>query len=499
MVRKTLITLGLLACVSVVHVESANAMPAMAKAALKYYDQFENGCSVDWDSRLAKAGRYYVYKQNGKEGLLDSQGRKLVDAVYSEIIDIDKDVVIVRKGSKYGLVRTDGLEIVLPTYDDISYDLESKFFKAKKGKNYTYLDHSGMAMAGVRSSQRELKVLGVPQKAPKGLSYSLANGGKVTVNGKKYAVTNYAGAKVKTYKGDFFNANYKGGFLIGDKNEFSFYDANMQPLNTIKAETIQELPNGVFEITRTVHGISVVGVAKTVLSFGLDSYGGIADRWFNPGKKHNRREKVKFGYVDHLGNEFVPTKFDYLGNFYMGKAVVMDNDRFGYAEENGSYSVPVEFEDVSVPGLYDRATVIVEKDGKYGHYAMGNGLLTYGYEEARNFVNGLAPVKQSNGKWGYVDKAGREVITAKYDQATSFYDSYAVVKDTGVYSIIDRTGMLVTKLVEAKEVSSFMGGSALVKQADGYYLVDSQGNKLNALPYENLKLFHPLENIRGKW
>lgn len=499
MFKKTLIVLSVLACLNVMNMENASAMPAMAKAALKYYDQFENGCSVDWDSRLAKAGRYYVYKQSGKEGLLDSQGRKLVDAVYSEIIDIDKDVVIVRKGSKYGLVRTDGLEIVLPTYDDISYDLESRTFKAKKGKNYTYLDHSGRAMAGVRSSQRELKVLGVPQKAPKGLTYSLANGGKVTVNGSKYVVTDYAGAKVKTYKGNFFNANYKGGFLIGDKNEYNFYDANMQPLTTVKAETIQELPNGVFEITRTVHGISVVGVAKTVLSFGLDNYGGIADRWFNPGKKHNRREKVKFGYVDHLGNEFVPTKFDYLGSFYMGKAVVMDNDRFGYAEENGNYPVPVEFDDVSVPGLYDRNSVVVEKDGKYGHYAMHKGLLTYGYEEARNFVNGLAPVKQSNGKWGYVDKAGREVIAAQYSLATPFYDSFAVVKDNGVYCLINRSGTIMAVLLEAKEASSFMGGSALVKQADGYYLVDGQGNKLHAVAYENLKLFHPLENIRGKW
>lgn len=499
MLKKICVALGLLTCVNVINMESANAMPAMAKAALKYYDQFENGCSVDWESRLAMAGRYYVYKQSGKEGLLDSQGRKLVDAVYSEIIDIDKDVVIVRKGSKYGLVRTDGMELVLPTYDEISYDLETKAFKAKKGKNNTYLNHNGSVLTSVRSSQRELKNLSVPQKAVKGLAYSLPNGGKVTVNGSKYVVTNYAGAKVKTYKGDFFNANYKGGFLIGDKNEYNFYDANMQPLTTVKAETIQELPNGVFEITRTIHGISVVGVAKTVISFGLDKYGGIADRWFNPGKKHNRREKVKFGYVDHLGNEFVPTKFDYLGSFYMGKAVVMDNDRFGYAEENGAYPVPVEFDDVSVPGLYDRATVIVKKDGQYGHYAMSDGLLTFGYEDARNFVNGLAPVKLASDQWGYVDKSGRQVIAAKYDKATPFYDSCAVVKDNGVYYIINREGMVTATLLEAKDVSSFKDGSALVKQIDGYYLVDAMGNKLNAVAYENLKLFHPLENIRGKW
>lgn len=499
MLKKTLIALGAVACLTMVNVPTADAAPAMAKAANKYYDSFENGSSVDWDRRLANLGRYYIYKEAGKEGLLDSHGKKLLDPVYSEIMDIDKDVVIVRKGSKYGLVKTNGMEIVMPSYSDITYDLDSKAFLAIKGKNSVYLDHKGNPLAMVRFTQRDAKTFEIPAKPVKGLAYSLANGGKVEVKGKKFVVTNGAGAKVATVKGDFLNKNYKGGFLVGDENKYNFYDKNMQLLKTVKAEGIMELPNGVFEITRTVTGLSVVGVMKTALSFYLDQYGGIADRWFNPGKKHNRREKVKFGYVDHEGNEFVPTKFDYLGNFYMGKALVMDNDRFGYVQENGSYPVPVEFDDISALGLYDRSSVVVKKDGKYGLYTIGQGLVAHGFDAAGNFVNGLAAVKNADDRWGYVDKSGILAIRPSFDQVTPFYDSSAVIKNNGVYGVIDRAGNLLATLPEAKEVSAMQGGSALLKTAEGYYLIGLQGEKLNALPYGNLKIFRNIENIRGKW
>ena len=41
------------------------------------------------------------------------------------------------------------------------------------------------------------------------------------------------------------------------------------------------------------------------------------------------------------------------------------------------------------------------------------------YDAGRNFSEGLALVNL-NGKWGYVDKIGREVIPFKYDKAYDF-------------------------------------------------------------------------------
>lgn len=73
-----------------------------------------------------------------------------------------------------------------------------------------------------------------------------------------------------------------------------------------------------------------------------------------------------------------------------------------------------------------------------GEDAPERGTLTYSefiapkYEDAGTFNNGLAPVKQ-NGKWGYIDKTGKTVIPFQYDIAGLFNEGFALV-GTLVYS-----------------------------------------------------------------
>lgn len=67
-----------------------------------------------------------------------------------------------------------------------------------------------------------------------------------------------------------------------------------------------------------------------------------------------------------------------------------------------------------------------------GEDAPERGVLTYSeaiapkYEDAGTFNNGLAPVKQ-NGKWGYIDETGKTVIPFQYDIAGLFSEGFALV------------------------------------------------------------------------
>lgn len=67
-----------------------------------------------------------------------------------------------------------------------------------------------------------------------------------------------------------------------------------------------------------------------------------------------------------------------------------------------------------------------------GEDAPERGTLTYSdfiapkYEDAGTFNNGLAPVKQ-NGKWGYIDTEGKTVIPFQYDIAGLFSEGFALV------------------------------------------------------------------------
>ncbi|MBR5849395.1 MAG: WG repeat-containing protein, partial [Bacteroidaceae bacterium] len=61
------------------------------------------------------------------------------------------------------------------------------------------------------------------------------------------------------------------------------------------------------------------------------------------------------------------------------------------------------------------------------------------YNYAKSFSEGLAGV-QLNGKYGFIDKTGREIIPCKYDYADSFSEGLAYVKMNGKYGFVKLNG-----------------------------------------------------------
>ena len=67
------------------------------------------------------------------------------------------------------------------------------------------------------------------------------------------------------------------------------------------------------------------------------------------------------------------------------------------------------------------------EDGKYGFKKDDIVVVPPKYVDARNFREGLASVNL-DGKWGYIDKSGTEVIPPIYDNAWDFCEVIALVK-----------------------------------------------------------------------
>jgi hypothetical protein len=81
------------------------------------------------------------------------------------------------------------------------------------------------------------------------------------------------------------------------------------------------------------------------------------------------------------------------------------------------------------------------------------------YDFVRDFIGGIAAVKK-NGKWGYINKKGRVMISCKYDRVTPFKDGLAMVSKDGVWSIINELGgVIVAECHESTEWSEDIIGS----------------------------------------
>ena len=87
-----------------------------------------------------------------------------------------------------------------------------------------------------------------------------------------------------------------------------------------------------------------------------------------------------------------------------------------------------------------------KRNGKWGFidYA-GKTVIPFMYEHAQNFSNGIAPVKLNN-KWGGIDRTGKLVIPCKYDGLSQFSDDgtakafYGADPRERKYVVIDKQG-----------------------------------------------------------
>ena len=110
------------------------------------------------------------------------------------------------------------------------------------------------------------------------------------------------------------------------------------------------------------------------------------------------------------------------------------------------------------------------------------------YNHVYRFSEGLAAV-ELNGKWGYIDKTGKEVIPCKYDGAYKFSDGLAVVYIyiglyfRGKYGFIDKTGKEVIPLKYDK-ADSFCDGLAKVNLKDKWSYIDKSGKSQTLRGYK---------------
>ena len=70
-------------------------------------------------------------------------------------------------------------------------------------------------------------------------------------------------------------------------------------------------------------------------------------------------------------------------------------------------------------------------------------IIPFEYEMARGFSEGLAPVGNSKGLWGYINLKGRIVLPFAYNFADLFTDGKARVLKNGEFMMIDKEGKKV--------------------------------------------------------
>lgn len=118
----------------------------------------------------------------------------------------------------------------------------------------------------------------------------------------------------------------------------------------------------------------------------------------------------------------------------------------------------------------------IRENGKYGYIdRAGKVVIAPQYENTMGFNEGLAATK-SGGKYGFIDTKGNWVIKPQYDFAYIFMDGAAMVKVGKQYAWIDRDGKQIIAPQDFDEVAmGFSEGRLAVKKGEKWSYIDKSG------------------------
>ena len=139
-----------------------------------------------------------------------------------------------------------------------------------------------------------------------------------------------------------------------------------------------------------------------------------------------------------------------------------------------------------VAGNYYSLLDGVLASGKWGYInRAGKVVITPKYSFAGPFSEGLAAVCSHDAKWGYIDTKGRLKVPLRYNSAGSFSEGLATVRVHDKWGYIDRNGREVIPIRLKYNCGSFSDGRVLVIKGGKWGYLDTHGEQVIPAIYDD--------------
>jgi len=143
--------------------------------------------------------------------------------------------------------------------------------------------------------------------------------------------------------------------------------------------------------------------------------------------------------VEHIENPSPNTKgYDVFLTAGEGLVSVKKNGKWGYADTSGTLKVDLKYdytgsfsEGIAIAQLGEKFIALDKKGNEL--FVYDKGILTGEFHDGlicAKEINKNEPASYKRDKFGYLNTKGEYAIRAQYKNATSFYQGYAVVKDS---------------------------------------------------------------------
>lgn len=233
----------------------------------------------------------------------------------------------------------------------------------------------------------------------------------------------------------------EGLFTVESNRKRGFIDSSDKVIIPLVYDMATNFKEGLAHVKRNDKWGFIDKTGKEIIPFVYDDAGFFSEGFANV------KLNGKSGFIDKTGKEIIPCKYDRVGFFSQGIADVKLNDKWGIVDQKGKEIVVPKYESMEI---YEGFPAIVSLNEKYGFIdKTGKEIIPLKYDAVSGFKQGFTAA-QLNAKWGVIDQSGKTIIPFKYDY-TDFQSSYV---DIGPFS----DGLLRVAIGEVKFNGEWHGG-----------------------------------------
>ncbi|GHV13257.1 hypothetical protein AGMMS49938_07570 [Fibrobacterales bacterium] len=167
---------------------------------------------------------------------------------------------------------------------------------------------------------------------------------------------------------------------------------------------------------------------------------------FSEGLAMVQLQNDSYAFIDTLGNQ-IACCYDLATQFKEGVAWVLNGDDIKLIDNKGNKNPETPMGIDAVWSFYE-GYALFSAYGKQSYVDkrfnfIGGGIY---YVDGNRFQEGFAGVKCDNGKYGFINNAGKLAISCEYDEVKGFKNGLAVVKKGKSWGTINKNGGIAINL-----------------------------------------------------
>ena len=435
--KYTLLNIGTLKFIGEIEYDSMVALPKGKFIVSKYkkygvIDLLSNKIiPVTYDC-IQNSGDYFITKLGKNYGVLNDQGQKIIDFSFESITLTENNNFIVSKNinnvkSTYGLISSKGEGILEAIYTNISEIDATTFNVTFNGQSY-FIDENGTV-----KSQKYTSIEPLSYVSATNLYY------KVELK-KKQGLINKNGEVVipLSYESINLAGNY---FIVSNTipkvgSRFGIIDQNGKVVLELKYKNIDFCGNNLFSIDTNNITKSTVTNCKL---YSLTSNSFLTKDTFDSINKVENgllmvQKNELVGYINELGETIVSPIYQP----YYGEPLGDAPDGEGGQEEKCYVSSSFD-ENIANYDIYDKTELLlVQLDEKIGYINFkGEIIIPIIYSYGSNFYKGMASVSYENQNKSIIDTKGKVIL--ENAEILYYYNNskYAIAKQENSFFKID--------------------------------------------------------------